>query len=135
MIAVDTNVLLRYLLEDDARQAPVAARLIQGEELVLITDVVLAEALWTLTGRKYSASREDLAGVVATLFEEPAVRFEDADAVWVALGDFQDSDADFQDALIIRKAEGVAKALEEPWSGCFTFDSAALGLEGARQPH
>ena len=53
MIAVDTNILLRYLLGDDEQQAEKASILINGDELALITDVVLAEVVWTLAGRKY----------------------------------------------------------------------------------
>ncbi|HFE38753.1 MAG TPA: PIN domain-containing protein, partial [Gammaproteobacteria bacterium] len=48
MIAIDTNVLLRYLLWDDKPQAAKADRLINGTEPVLVTDVVLVETLWTL---------------------------------------------------------------------------------------
>ena len=55
MIAVDTNMLLRYLLNDDAAQADIAASLIKGSDTVLITDVVLVETLWTLSGKKYPA--------------------------------------------------------------------------------
>ena len=53
MIAVDTNILLRYLLGDDEQQAEKPSSLINGDDLVLITDVVLAEVVWTLAGRKY----------------------------------------------------------------------------------
>ena len=61
MIAVDTNVLLRYLLNDDAAQADMAANLIKGGDTVLITDVVLVETLWTLSGRKYRLNKDQLA--------------------------------------------------------------------------
>ena len=57
MIAVDTNVLLRYLLNDDAAQADMAANLIKGGDTVLITDVVLVETLWTLSGKKYRLNK------------------------------------------------------------------------------
>ena len=52
MIAVDTNILLRHLLGDDPIQAAKADKLINGKETVLITDVVLAETIWTLKGKK-----------------------------------------------------------------------------------
>jgi predicted nucleic-acid-binding protein len=134
MIAVDTNVLLRYLLDDDAEQSPRAARLFRKDDGILVTDVVLAETLWTLAGRKYRASRADLATVVDSLFREPVVEFEDRQAVWRALGDFETTAADFQDALILRKAQGVAERAEEPLSALYTFDVAALELDGARRP-
>src|SRR5438552_11656093 len=57
MIAVDTNVLLRRLLDDDATQAEKARRLFETNESVLVTDVVLAETVWTLTGKRYGAGK------------------------------------------------------------------------------
>ena len=43
MIAIDTNVLLRYLLDDDAIQSKKASSIITGQSNVLITDIVLTE--------------------------------------------------------------------------------------------
>ncbi len=135
MIAVDTNVLLRYLLNDDAVQAGIAASLIKGGDTVLITDVVLVETLWTLSGKKYRLNRDQMAAVVHALFEEPNIRFEDGPAVWMALNDYLESDgADFADALIINKARAVAKAQGGTFSGSYTFDKAAQKLRGARIP-
>ena len=135
MIAVDTNVLLRYLLNDDAVQADIAASLIKGADTVLITDVVLAETLWTLSGRKYQLNKDQVAAVVHALFEELNIRFEDGPAVWMALNDYLESDgADFADALIINKARAVAEAQGGPFSGSYTFDKAAQKLQGARIP-
>ena len=135
MIAVDTNVLLRYLLNDDAAQADMAANLIKGGDTVLITDVVLVETLWTLSGKKYRLNKDQLAGVVHALFEEPNIRFEDGPTVWMALNDYRESDgADFADALIINKARVVAKAQGGSFSGSYTFDKAAQKLQGAKTP-
>ena len=133
MIAVDTNVLLRYLLDDDAAQADMAANLIKGGDTVLITDVVLVETLWTLSGKKYRLNKDQLAGVVHALFEEPNIRFEDGPTVWMALNDYRESDgADFADALIINKARAVAGAQGRSFSGSYTFDKAAQKLQGAK---
>ena len=67
MIAVDTNVLLRRLLNDDAMQAEKARQLFETQESVLVTDVVLAETIWTLTGKRYGAAKEELGAVVMGL--------------------------------------------------------------------
>ncbi len=135
MIAVDTSVLLRYLLNDNAAQSDTAASLIKGDDTVLITDVVLAETLWTLSGKKYRLNKDQLAGVVHALFEEPNARFEDWAAVWMALNDYLESDgADFADALIINKARATAKAQGGLFSGSYTFDKVARKLQGARTP-
>ena len=135
MIAVDTNVLLRYLLNDDAAQAEIAANLIKGGDTVLVTDVVLIETLWTLSGKKYRLNKYQLATVVLGLFQESKIRFEDGLTVWTALNDYLESDgADFADSLIINKARAVAKAQGSSFSGSYTFDKAAQKLRGAKTP-
>ena len=87
MIAIDTNVLLRYLL-DDRTQADKAGKLINGKEIVLITDVVLVETIWTLKGKKYQLGKTDFVAVIQALFKEPNIRFEKGQVVWMALNDF-----------------------------------------------
>ena len=88
MIAIDTNVLLRYLLQDDEMQALQASNLILNSEKVLITDVVLIETIWTLKGKRYSLNKEKIIQVIHALFAEPNIVFEDNQAVWGALKDF-----------------------------------------------
>ena len=133
MIAVDTNVLLRYLLRDDEAQAESSRRVIEGEERVLITDVVLAETLWTLIGRRYRASRADLIGVVDKLLQEPNIRFEDDEVIWSALQAYRETDADFADALIVFKALKTAPS-DDMLNVVYTFDTAALRLPNTAEP-
>ena len=111
MIALDTNVVLRYLLQDDAVQSPKASKFFEGTERVLLTDVVLVETVWTLRGKRYQLSKETLVGVIHSLIEEPNVVFEDGKAIWCALDDYANAksikvngktrQADFADALIV----------------------------------
>ena len=54
---MDINVLLRYLLRDDEAQAEGSRRVFERDERILITDVVLAESVWTLIGRRYRANQ------------------------------------------------------------------------------
>ena len=91
MIAIDTNVLLRYLLEDDKAQSKRASQLILGDEPVLITDVVLVETVWTLKGKRYNLDKEAIISVVNSLFEEPNIMFEDGQTVWRSLSDFKNA--------------------------------------------
>ena len=144
MIAVDTNVLLRYLLDDDPEQSPRAAALFGGKNKILVTDVVLVETIWTLRGKKYKLSREALARVVLALFEEPSVYFEDSQTVWRALADFRKAPAirvagkskyaDFADALILNKASKCSENAGERMDGLCTFDQALLELPGTLRP-
>ncbi len=140
MIAIDTNVLLRYLLQDDRGPSQKASNLIQGSQKVLIPDAVLLEALWTLRGKKYGLDREALVGVVQALFQEPNVRFEHGQAVWLALNNYRNSEkikgrtADFADALIATKARVIIEAMGELFEGVYTFDKAAQALAGMKAP-
>jgi predicted nucleic-acid-binding protein len=144
MIAIDTNVLLRYLLQDDEQQAAKASKLILGTVSVLITDVVLTETIWTLKGKRYNLSKEQLIDVSHSLFAEPNLTFEDAQAVWGALKDFthakaiksggKTKQADFADALIVNKAKRHGWLTKNEVSTIYTFDKAALEIDGTKQP-
>ncbi len=133
MIAIDTNVLLRYLLRDDEGQAERARRVIEGGERVLITDVVLAETVWTLAGRRYRAPRTDLIELINSLLQDANLRFEDEEAVWSALQAYRRTEADFADALIVCKAEKQS-AEGDGLSAVYTFDDVALQLHGTAKP-
>lgn len=114
MKAIDTNVLLRYLLQDDDQQAEKANSIMLGTDYVLVTDVVLTEAIWTLKGKRYNLSKEQIIDVLHALIAEPNIRFEDGYAIWGALKDFMNAkpvktgaktkQADFPDSLIVNKA-------------------------------
>ena len=133
MIAVDTNVLLRYLLRDDEAQAERSRRVFERDERILITDIVLAEAVWTLIGRRYRATKADVIAVVEKLLEEPNVRFEDDDVIWSALQAYRETDADFADALIVHKALKTVSVGDE-LKVVYTFDTAALQLPNTTEP-
>ncbi|MBN4080628.1 type II toxin-antitoxin system VapC family toxin [Beggiatoa alba] len=144
MIAIDTNVLLRYLLADDEKQSKKASAIINGKDQVLVTDVVLAETIWTLKGKKYKLDKDSIINVVNVLFAEPNLRFEDQQTVWRALGDYSKAEpvkvgskkkqADFPDALIVNKAQYTANKSEAVLNGVYTFDIAAQEIPGTKCP-
>lgn len=109
MIAVDTNVLLRYLLQPrDARnpqwQNVAATQLIDGAAKVLVTDIVIAELEWVLEA-VFDVGREDTARLVAALANNRRFQFEDWHALQRALMDYrQHAGADLSDCLIARRA-------------------------------
>jgi predicted nucleic-acid-binding protein len=144
MIAIDTNVLLRYLLDDDAQQSQKAKKLINGQQTVLITDVVLTKTIWVLKGKRYQVSKDNIVDVIHALFAEPNIQFEDAQAVWCALKDFVNAapikvkgkvkQADFPDALIINKAKRYGELNNMQVTTLYTFDKAALEINGTSEP-
>lgn len=142
MIAIDTNVLLRYLLDDDKAQSKMATTLIAGARSVLITDMVLSETIWTLKGKKYKLDKEAVTRVLNALFEEAKFLFEDGQVVWKALSDFRRAEtvkvkgknksAGFSDALIVNKAKSLSRGTEGGFQGVYSFDVAALQISGTR---
>jgi len=99
----------------------------QIDSRILITDVVLSETLWTLKGKKYKLSKENLLLVVDQLFKEPNLTFEDGQTVWRALNDFRSTqpvkvgtkkkDADFADTLILEKSKNDIARKNEQFDG------------------
>lgn len=144
MIAIDTNVLLRYLLDDDKSQSRKAVNLITGSKPALITDVVLAETVWTLQGKKYNLQKHAIVQIINVLFEEKNIIFEDGQTVWRALSDYRKSEpvkvgkkrkeAEFQDALVVNKAKYKAREDEVILEGVYTFDVAAREVPGTKVP-
>lgn len=128
------------MLNDDQIQAAQADRLINGKEIVLITDVVLVETIWTLKGKKYQLNKADLVTVIQTLFKEPNIRFENGQVIWQALNDYRNALpingklADFSDALIVQKARFIASDKSTELLGVYTFDIAAQQLPGTKSP-
>jgi len=116
--------------------------LIAGHSKVLITDVVLTEAVWTLKRKKYKASKNQVLLVVSQLFKEPKICFEDNQTIWHALNVYsltqpikvgaKKKDADFPDALIVEKSKIVAINENEPHEGAYTFDIAAQQIKGTK---
>lgn len=140
MIAVDTNVLLRYLLKDDELQHRKASKLFCGEYLVFISHVVLVETAWTLIGKKYKVTPQDLDNAITALFQEENIVIQEPELTWRALVDYrrysviENGKIDFPDALILNQGQGAAIDYDEPFEGFYTFDSAAQKLDGALAP-
>lgn len=141
MIAIDTNVLLRYLLSDDEIQAKKAAKLIESKQSVYVSHVVLVETIWTLKGKKYKLTPSEIDATIRALFEEQNIIIQDEELVWRALAEYRlhavdgDSKLDFPDALILHTGRDAAVQYGEKFGGFSTFDVAAREvLKEARSP-
>ena len=129
MAALDTNVLVRFLVQDDARQGAAATRLIRngikaGGALYIPVTVVL-ELEWVLR----SSFTFDKASVLQAMFGllgSFELAFESEGAVEAALGNYADGKADFADCL---HAALAMMAQQQP---LWTFDRAAAKIDGAR---
>ena len=105
MIGLDTNVLVRYLTQDDPAQFARASAFIDAaserEEQFLVSTPVLCELVWVLA-TVYDYSREEISQALEQIFTTAQFEIERLDEARQALGDFRSSKADFRDALIGR---------------------------------
>lgn len=103
MTGLDTNVIIRYLVQDDPAQAAIASRIFEKELSTSnkghICAVVLCEIAWVLL-RSYKQEKTAVQQVIRTLLLADTIEIEHRDAVWRALRDYETGDADFSDYLI-----------------------------------
>jgi predicted nucleic-acid-binding protein len=123
MIALDTNVLVRFLVEDDAAQSARAARLVEraikSAERLFVPDIVLAEVAWVLTCA-YDVPKPELLDVLRKLLAAKHLAFASSDVLSSALDGWELGKGDFSDYLVRAQAEA---------HGCdriATFDRALL---------
>ena len=125
MLAVDTNVLVRLLARDDARQALAADQAISKGAWV--SHLVLAEAIWVLDA-VYARTPKQLIAALDLLLIHESLVLQDADVVNAALTQFRAKPAlGFSDCLLLEVAR---KAGHMPLA---TFDKALAKLTGARK--
>lgn len=123
MIALDTNVLVRYLVEDDEKQTALAAALInrsitRGESL-FISDLVVCETVWVLSF-SYKTTRSEIVSVLRNLFRARHLEFRAVDQLVRALENYSGGRGDFADYLILQHARA------HECTSVVTFDSQVL---------
>jgi predicted nucleic-acid-binding protein len=128
MPALDTNILVRYVVADDAAQFAAARRLISrcvaaGETLFIPVTVVL-ELEWVLRA-SFGLAKDEVMSTLSNLFSAVELSFQEERALEVALQLFREGAADFADCLHIALA---AQAGEQP---LWTFDKRAAKVHGA----
>ena len=122
MIGLDTNVLVRYVMQDDPRQSLRATRLIESlspDEPGFVPVVALVELVWVLSG-SYGLDRTQVATVLDTMLRSKELVLDRAELVTQALNRYSAAGADFADALIERIAAAAG------CSATMSFDAGAL---------
>jgi len=122
VIGLDTNVLARYIVCDDDKQADAAARLIESQctsdSPGFISSIVLCELAWVLS-RGYKLNRQTVVSVFRGILAVKELQVQDAETAWQALRFFEAGKADFADYLI-----GVSNR-ERKVIITYTFDKRA----------
>lgn len=131
MIGLDTNVLVRYLVEDDPEQSPRAAALVdrarEAGERLFVPQVVLCEVVWVLDS-VYRFPRSRITSVLRDLLRARQLLIEDLDTSRRALDRYAEGGGDFADYLILERCRA---------GGCERVASFDGGLEeepGVFQP-
>ncbi len=103
MIGLDTNVLVRYLTRDDAKQFQEASALLLGLEKqqrsAYLSTVTLCETVWVLT-RAYKIDRAQIVGMFEKLLDTSLFVIEDKDVVRETVGLYRAGKGDFADYLV-----------------------------------
>jgi predicted nucleic-acid-binding protein len=103
MIAIDTNVLLRYFTQDDGKQAKVATKIIEGytgkKAAIFINNIVLCELVWSLRG---DYSKTIILGILKDMLATTAYAFEDRNLLLECVNEFEVQNCDFADIMIAK---------------------------------
>ncbi|MFB2835036.1 PIN domain-containing protein [Floridanema evergladense] len=100
MIGLDTNILVRYLTQDDEQQWQQAVTLIQQNQPCFIANIVLCELVWVLRGGNYGFSKDEIIHILEAMLHSAAFEFESRSIVDQALQIYKQVRADFSDYLI-----------------------------------
>lgn len=128
MIAVDTNVLIRYLVNDDEQQAE-AARVLLSKLTVdnrgFVSREVTLELTWVLK-RAYGFSRDKIATVLEQLISSQELEFETEYDILRTVLNFRSNNFEFSDLMVVTAASRYgARPL-------YTFDRKAARIDGAK---
>lgn len=110
MTLIDTNVILRYLLNDIPEQTDKAAEIITGGAFTL--NEIIAEVVYVLV-KLYNVPRKEIKDIISPLFDE--IYIDEKDIIISALEKFSKSKFDFVDCVLLARKSILGENI-------FTFD-------------
>jgi predicted nucleic-acid-binding protein len=129
MAALDTNILVRYLVEDDAQQLATVKKLIRAAlragETLFVPITVMLELEWVLRAN-FKFDKAQVTAILASLLASAELSFESESAAEIALALYKKVTADFSDCVHIALAHIAGE------SPLWTFDKAASKVDGAK---
>jgi len=129
MIGLDTNVLVRFLVQDDPVQSPQAAAFIKTscttESPGYVNHIVLCELVWVLQSC-YKVERAGIVRLLQQILQIRQLRVQSPRTVWLATDDYENGTADFADYLV------ACSNLGQDCRETVTFDVEAAKAPGMR---
>jgi predicted nucleic-acid-binding protein len=122
MIGLDTNVLVRFIAQDDPKQSPKASRLMESlsaDSPGFVGIVPIIELVWVLSAC-YALKKDDVCQVLETVLRTKEIVVEQAEIVWKALRLYKNQPADFADCLI----EHLARHAGATYTVTFDVDAS-----------
>lgn len=130
MKGIDTNVLVRYIVQDDPAQSKLATHFMErectAESPAFINGMVICELVWVLESA-YEYSRHEIANVIEQILRTREFQIHEPEMLWQSLWGYQHKGADFADHYI---------ASINRHAGCeytVTFDKKAARVEYFKQ--
>jgi predicted nucleic-acid-binding protein len=106
MIGIDTNILVRILVDDDkaANQCKIARNFVIEQDQIFISSTVLVETIWVLQ-RAYAVDKKQILDILNRLLLQESLVFENRPLIEKAIEIFQTETFGFSDALILASNE------------------------------
>jgi predicted nucleic-acid-binding protein len=104
VIGLDTNILVRYITQDEPRQSAIVTRLIETrctrDAPGFVAQIVLCELTWILS-RAYGYPKAQLVGLLEQLLMTAELQIEGEELAWKALAAWRNGPADFSNYLLV----------------------------------
>lgn len=130
MIALDSNVLIRYIIQDDktqARQAAIVIESLTPDSPAFISCIVLCEVHWVLK-TTYKIAKQDRFHALQNILSIAVFEIESLEVCLKALKLYKTGQADFSDYLIQQLAH------QQGYETVITFDKIAQKCQGFQKP-
>lgn len=124
MKGIDTNVLIRYLVADEANQTSKAKSYIESN-IIYVNSVMLIETVWVLESA-YGQDKKAIIAVLERLLSTHEIEIENAEVALAALQNYRESTAGFTDCFI--GCRNAVRGCDETGS----FDKRAKNVIGFR---
>ena len=123
MIAIDTNILVRYITQDDLQQAEATENLLANynnkPQSIFINNIVLCEFVWVLE-KGYKYTQQQISSTIRTILSTEEFAFEYHNVLWLALEEYELKNTDFSDSLISKLNHNLG------YKQTFSFDKSAI---------
>ncbi|MDF0729009.1 PIN domain-containing protein [Cytobacillus sp. S13-E01] len=111
----DTNLIIRFLTNDDPVQSPIALEVFQevvnGKITLILTSHIVAECCWVLESSRYKYTPKDIASKLSQIIESPGIKVDEKEVLLSSLEAYHSMNVDFIDAYLSTLASKNKKSV------------------------